>query len=116
LTGNNLTPPAQHNPRLCRSHYQLSTDLAARLNTCVLPDNVACELLAEDLFKLLQNPVDRDVLRESILLHWLLKDIRADIIAKGNVVAEKIIQEFESIPLGPRPEESIQACNIGVGH
>ncbi len=44
----------------------------------------------------------------------LLKDIRADIIAKGNVVAEKIIQEFESIPLGPRPEESIQACIIGV--
>jgi putative restriction endonuclease len=35
-----------------------------------ITDNVAYVQLAEDLFKLLQNPVDRDVLRESLLLHW----------------------------------------------
>lgn len=45
----------------------------------------------------------------------VLKDIRADIIAKGSLVAQKIIEEFESIPLAPRPEESIQACIVGVG-
>ncbi len=45
----------------------------------------------------------------------ILKDIRADLVAQGSVLAQKIIQEFDSIPLAPRPEERIQACIIGVG-
>ena len=45
----------------------------------------------------------------------LLKDIRNDLIAEGYKLVEKIIEEFSDLPLAPRPEESIQACIIGVG-
>ena len=44
----------------------------------------------------------------------LLKDIRAELLARSEWLTEQVLQKFKEFPVLPSPEERVKACIIGV--